>query len=205
MRRAFGVVVWSAMLAVPSIGYAQVNNGAVIGVGYGILAVAAIGRVIRGNGEADARAGSRVRVGLASGAVEGSVVSASTDSLVVESPTGTQTFRAPDLRDVRVSVGEQSRWAQGFFWGFGVGAVGGAAAGLVSGDDQSGFIRFTADEKALIGGVFFGMAGSLVGTVIGAASSGEGWARARQPLGGGSVAITPVLGRETGVAVRLRF
>ncbi len=50
------------------------------------------------------------------------------------------------------------------------GAIGGAL-GLLTGDDKSGFIRFTAAEKAGWGAIGFGAVGLIIGTITGIASS----------------------------------
>jgi len=65
----------------------------------------------------------------------------------------------------------ESKVLKGMGMGLLIGAGTGAVIGLASGDDQSGFFRFSAGEKALMGGIFFGGAGLLVGTVAGAATS----------------------------------
>lgn len=60
--------------------------------------------------------------------------------------------------------------------GFAAGAVGGVVLGLASGDDPpGGFIIFTAEEKALLGGAFLGATVGLVGAAIGAAAPGQLW------------------------------
>ncbi len=51
-----------------------------------------------------------------------------------------------------------------------VGGITGAVIGLASGNDNEGFIRFSAGAKALMGAVFFGALGGLIGTPIGAAA-----------------------------------
>jgi len=57
----------------------------------------------------------------------------------------------------------------GFLSGFAIGGI----IGLASGDDQTGFIRFSAGEKALVGGLFTGIIGSIIGAVIGGALPGR--------------------------------
>ena len=49
------------------------------------------------------------------------------------------------------------------------GAAMGALVGFASGDDDPGILAFTAEEKALLGGVFFGGIGGLLGLSFGAA------------------------------------
>lgn len=61
--------------------------------------------------------------------------------------------------------------------GFAVGAVSGAVLGFADGDDSAGIISFTAEEKAMAGGLFFGAVGGLLGAGIGAAAPGQVWER----------------------------
>ena len=62
---------------------------------------------------------------------------------------------------------------RGALEGLGIGLLSGAAvgalAGLASGDDDPGILAFTAEEKALLGGAFFGGIGGLLGLPFGAA------------------------------------
>ena len=41
--------------------------------------------------------------------------------------------------------------------------------GLASGDDDKGFIRFSAEAKAIGAGTFFSIPGALIGGIIGSA------------------------------------
>src|SRR5262249_47722536 len=155
----------------PAIVGAQAS-GAVFLAGYGALTIAAFGRVIRGNGEADLRPGSRVRIRLATRTLEGTFASLSPDSLVIGTANGEQVIANAEPSEISVSVGQRSRWAQGYVCGLAVGGIGGAALGFASGDDPPGFFSFTAGQKAVIMGVGLGVIGSLAGTLIGAANPG---------------------------------
>ncbi|MFL5303944.1 MAG: hypothetical protein ACJ8F1_01975 [Polyangia bacterium] len=76
-----------------------------------------------------------------------------------------------DLSRLRgIEVKRRARGAfDGLVWGFVTGAVAGAITGAAQGDDPPGqFIRFTAAEKTVGGGLLFGAAGALVGAVVGA-------------------------------------
>jgi len=55
--------------------------------------------------------------------------------------------------------------------GFLAGAGFGGLLGLASGDDESGFMSFSAGQKALMGGVVFGVAGAIIGTAVGVGQS----------------------------------
>jgi hypothetical protein len=48
-----------------------------------------------------------------------------------------------------------------------LGFVAGGLMGLASGDDKEGFIRFSAKDKAVIFGMFFGLTGGCLGGVGG--------------------------------------
>ena len=60
----------------------------------------------------------------------------------------------------------------GFWKGAGigllVGAVGGAAIGLASGDDEPGLMTLSATDKAIIAGIALGIVGGLFGGFLGA-------------------------------------
>ncbi len=74
-----------------------------------------------------------------------------------------------DPSDVdRVVIRKESHFWSSVGTGFLIGAGGGAVIGLFSGNDESGFIRFTAGEKALLLGGSFGVAGAIIGGVIAA-------------------------------------
>ncbi len=79
--------------------------------------------------------------------------------------------------------GRRSQAGRGALIGAAVGAVVGAGFGLVSGDDRPSrgclvCFDFTAEEKAVIGGVFLGGAGALVGLVSGALIRTDRWEEA---------------------------
>ena len=202
MKQALAVLAWSAMLVVPTVASAQSAAGPVFLLGYGALTVAAIGRVIQGDGKADVRPGARIRVRFADTTLEGTVLSLTTDSMVVETATDTRLFATGDVNELGVSVGTRSQWAEGYFWGLALGGGGGALLGLAVGNDH-GLFKANPEQQAVLFGVGWGVIGSLVGTAIGAATSREAWASARQPLVGVPLAVSPVLGRRrAGMALR---
>jgi hypothetical protein len=93
-------------------------------------------------------------------------------------PLGT-VLRAPDGQIIPLAGGERVVDVQrgrgallGLGIGFLAGALGGAVAGLASGDDPpcEGYCLLTlsAGGKAVIGGVMFGSLGGLIGIVVGA-------------------------------------
>jgi hypothetical protein len=76
-----------------------------------------------------------------------------------------------DIGDVsKVRVVRPSRIGSGIGKGFLYGALGGGLIGLMSGDDKTGFLRFSAGEKALGLGLFLGIVGIPIGALAGAAS-----------------------------------
>ena len=72
-----------------------------------------------------------------------------------------------------VAAVQFNRHGRGAWEGLGLGllsgAVTGAAIGFADGDDESGFLTSTAEEKALGGGILLGGAGGLLGLLVGAA------------------------------------
>ncbi len=53
------------------------------------------------------------------------------------------------------------------FLGFLIGGAAGALSGIASGDDKTGFLRFSAGEKACIGALGLGLLGTITGGIIG--------------------------------------
>ena len=73
------------------------------------------------------------------------------------------------------STGRTSRIGAGIGIGGLVGLGLGAMVGLASGDDESGFMQYTAGQKALAGAILGGAVGGLIGGVAGASSAGDRW------------------------------
>ncbi len=68
----------------------------------------------------------------------------------------------------RIVIPRESHFGSGLGYGFLAGAGTGAIIGLASGDEKSGFFRFTAAAKAFLIGVPLGVVGAIVGGIIGA-------------------------------------
>ncbi|MCB9259062.1 MAG: hypothetical protein H6612_06850 [Ignavibacteriales bacterium] len=66
-----------------------------------------------------------------------------------------------------VTIIKESQVSSSMGNGFLIGAGIGLLLGLASGDDEGSFIRFSAGQKALMGGVAFGLAGALMGSAVG--------------------------------------
>ena len=202
------ILAWSATFAAPTVSRAQVEpSGGAIAIGYGALIVTAAHA-------ARARARKRRSSCWVAGPspsrqwrVEGRVLSVSADSLVVETPSGARALADADVRELRVSVGPRSRWAQGFLFGLGVGAGAGAAFGFADGERparESSCPR--RRRKGLAGRRLFrdpridGRDRSSV-----TATPREAWAHGRRPVTGVSLQVAPVVGPRVGIAGQLRF
>lgn len=81
--------------------------------------------------------------------------------------TLTTEFSYPNIKSIQ--VWRKGRVGRGMLWGAISGAVIGAGAGLISGND-TGFLAFSAGEKAAGYGIVLGVTGTLVGAIIGAVS-----------------------------------
>jgi hypothetical protein len=68
----------------------------------------------------------------------------------------------------QVVIKKEGKFLSGLGTGFLGGGLLGAVIGLASGNDESGFLRFTAGQKALLLGLTFGVGGGLIGGAIGA-------------------------------------
>lgn len=91
-------------------------------------------------------------------------------------------FDSVSTLEVLVRPADGKKWLKGAGIGFLIGAGVGAAMGLASGDDESGFISFSAEEKAVIAGVGLGVIGALLGGIIGALDGRERWAEVPPPF-----------------------
>lgn len=107
------------------------------------------------------------------------------------------------LSSLKVARGMNTRgrgaW-RGFVRGAAIGAVFGAAAGLADGDDDPGFLAFSAGEKAVLGAVVGGGFGGTVGLTVGAIYPGERWVKV--PLATLRSGVSPDGVATIGVAIR---
>ena len=71
--------------------------------------------------------------------------------------------------DLRTREGKRTQWA---VLGFGIGFATGMVLGLMDGDDRSGFVRFSAEEKGVMMGLPLGVLGLILGA---AAAPGQEW------------------------------
>lgn len=71
----------------------------------------------------------------------------------------------------QVIIQGHSNILRGMGWGLLGGILMGGAMGYAAGDDKSGFLTMTAGQKAMIGGIVFGIIGAVLGTAVGAVFS----------------------------------
>jgi hypothetical protein len=175
------------------------------GIAYGALSIGAIVTLIKLRDTAPVEPGQALRIPGPGGSYRrGHVVRVEGDKITVEMD-GEQTVLLPEnLGGMQVSLGRSGRWAQGWGIGFVTGAATGALLGFASGDDPPGtFLPFTAGEKAVFVGAALGITGSALGALIGLAGP-ERWVLAA-PDASRRVSVSPIVGRSSGVSVRLEF
>ena len=140
--------------------------------------------------------GDRIRITAAPNALDNriaSVLSVRGDSLILHvalAPTKTLAVARADVTRLEVSTGRSRHAGRGAGIGALVGVTSGAFMGYTSGDDRRGWFRFTAEEKAVGYGVGLGVAGLVIGTVVGALHVTDRWTSV--PLGSAAEA-TPRL------------
>lgn len=148
--------------------------------------------------------GSRVRLTVPGHPLDGRVAlldGIQDDAVTVRPLLDTaESVRIERRRISRIEMweGRHGNALRGMVIGAGAGALGGAIAGLASGD---GFI-FTKEEAAGMGALLFGAAGAVGGLMIGATIMTDRWTEAE--LGGASLSIQPTVdGSRPGVRVRI--
>jgi hypothetical protein len=88
------------------------------------------------------------------------------DTLILTADTAVMCpFSALERLEIR-QAGKSLKWL-GAGIGFVVGAATGALLGWASGDDKSGFFRWTAGEKAAMAAWALGVVGGVVGAIVG--------------------------------------
>lgn len=104
-------------------------------------------------------------------ATDGTRIYTMQGSLHWRSPADLSATSAPLADIATVVVKDHGKGAgQGFGLGALVGGLAGVAAGFASGDDPGGFVSFSAEAKAGMGGLAGALAGGLVGTLAGGVS-----------------------------------
>lgn len=147
--------------------------------------------------------GKRIRLQTESSSswVTGTVLAVGVDSLrlLLADTTHEVSIRRGAITRLEVSNSVKSSAGRKALQGFVIGAALGAVAGFASGDDQSGFIRFTAGEKAGGLGIVGGGFGAVLGVLAGS-SVHERWSSL--PVAGIQALRTP---RGAGLMLSFRF
>ena len=79
---------------------------------------------------------------------------------------GGQELQIDPANIVAIELNRKIRWGRGLGVGAASGATVGAIQGYRLGNDASGFFRSTAQEKAIVHGIVWGIGGAAVGTTI---------------------------------------
>jgi hypothetical protein len=112
--------------------------------------------------------------------IKGELIAVRTDSLLIDSLDPSE--NAIDIRDVSlIIIINKSRFWSGLGVGLVIGAGGGALIGLASGDDRTGWFRFTAGEKATVLGIALGVIGGTLGGIEGALAGADENIRITEP------------------------
>lgn len=134
----------------------------------------------------------------------GRLVAIDEDGVVVKFDGYRAPFRVPAaaLASLEVNRGGRRNVLKSIGIGLGVGALAGVALGAASGDDEKGFMSFTAGEKAAIYGVGLGLIGGVVGAVAGISDRPARWEPVE--LGQRHVGVFVEPRRDAGAAIGLR-
>lgn len=74
-----------------------------------------------------------------------------------------------DIKDIKsIRIAKKSKFFQGLGYGLLIGGGSGALLGFLSGDDDPGWFSFKAGQKAMMGGLAFGILGTSTGGIWGA-------------------------------------
>jgi hypothetical protein len=96
------------------------------------------------------------------------------DSILSVQSSKTSQIRRIPIDDIQnITEIKKSKFGKFLVRGLLFGAGTGAIIGLVSGDDKSGWIRFSAEDKAAIGGIYLGLVGGILGGLIGLVTGKE--------------------------------
>ena len=190
------------------LGAQQTDAGTIIGVGLGIGYVAlSIGSVARLVGHSHAASiGDRVRG--RSSSTTGMLAAIGPDSITIQSSAGETRLPQDEFRGLRVLEGSERKWAQGWAIGLTAGASVGAIFGALmeppADDPGCEFICPNRGADTIIGGVVFGLTGSVVGALIGATTRSERWSRISRFVEAGGVRADP-RAHTFGLEARIRF
>ena len=124
--------------------------------------------------------GARVRIkarSVSKHRLVGTVVTVGPDTLQFRSKKHAAPLAIPiaSLEKLDVSTGSKGNFANGAIMGLVSGGAVGAIIGLAAGDDESGFLQFSAQDKAAMAGGLLGGVGLLFGAAIGASIKSDKW------------------------------
>ena len=154
--------------------------------------------------------GSRVRVSVRRIGSDllvrkvGSLLAVRRDSLFLkEAGTNDSTVVAlTQVSRIEVSRGRRGHTLQGMGIGLLAGAGFGALIGYASGDDEAGFLSFSAGDKAVLGGMGGGILGTLIGAIGGSART-DSWVDV--PVRRVNIGLLPTRSRGAGLGVTVTF
>lgn len=99
--------------------------------------------------------------------VRGELLTVKDNSLLVME-SGSLSGISVDISDVhKIKILKKSRLLKGLGFGLLIGGGSGVLLGFLSGDDSPGWFSMTAGEKALLGGLAFGILGAPIGGIWG--------------------------------------
>jgi hypothetical protein len=159
---------------------------------------------VEGQATAAVDPGDRIRVRAGSDPGVYTVVEANDDEVALTAPGGESSLLLSwsSISKLDVSQGELRsgrKFVRGATSGFFTGAA--AGVGMASGDDASGYVAFSAEQKALIFGVFLGGIGGLIGGPVSLQLPGERWETVWE---GAQLGVVHTAGGKLGFALRAR-
>lgn len=90
------------------------------------------------------------------------------DSIIIEQSSMTSQIQRIPINDIQnITKIKKSKFGKFLVRGLLFGAGTGVIIGLLSGDDKSGFIRFSAEDKAVLGGIILSPVGGVLGGITG--------------------------------------
>lgn len=100
--------------------------------------------------------------------IEGELLAVKDTNLILMD-SGNLSGITEDIHEIStIQILKKSKFFKGLGYGLLIGGGSGALLGLLSGDDQEGWVRFSAGEKARMGGIGFGILGASLGGIWGA-------------------------------------
>jgi hypothetical protein len=173
-------------------------------VGYIGLTVNAIHSVATRGSPPKVHAGTTLKVrlhGSADWSAPGRVTRVTPDSMMVANDSVTLSFARSELDSLQVKA-SKGRWAEGWVIGFVAGGAYGAIAGHATANENQDDLAFTPNQAAVIGGIGFGVIGSVVGMGIGLLAPSR-WVTIGDPKNA-RVSLAPTFARP-GFVARIRF